>query len=51
MEHGFERPMVCFPLFLRGVLGKTVCNGRYFDGKNTVKCTANTVKKLSYFAV
>jgi hypothetical protein len=39
-----------FPLFLRGVLGNVVRRRRFFDGKNTVKCTANTDKKIPLFA-
>jgi len=38
-----ERPMLRFPLFLRGVLEKVVCKMWLFDGENVVNCMVNVV--------
>ena len=41
--------MLCFPLFLRGVLGKLVCRMWFFCGEHVVECVVNVDKKLSFF--
>jgi hypothetical protein len=33
-----------FPLFLRGVLEKTVCTPWFFAGENVVECVVNVVR-------
>jgi hypothetical protein len=36
-------------VFLRGVLGKGVCNGWFFGGEHVVKCVVNVVRGMVVF--
>jgi hypothetical protein len=39
----------CFPLFLRGVLGKVVCSAWFFAGEFVVSCVVNVDGRLHLF--
>src|SRR5580698_6933645 len=47
----WEGKNALFPLFLRGVLEKTVCSVWFFCGENVVRRVVNVDKKLLFFAV
>jgi hypothetical protein len=44
-----EGEILCFPLFLRGVLGNGVRRTWFFCGENVVDCVVNVVEKPSFF--